>query len=219
MILTSVSFTGRTALVTGASRNIRRAITLTLSAEGVAVAVNAKNDRDGAEATVRDIERAGGRAAVVLGDVSDADPGAARHRGRTAGRRPQRRLRHRRGGRRAAAAPPSGRQDCLHRFRRDGPTCRHRWRRAPGAGALELGGKSTSVVFADADLDRAARVVAAGFTANSGQVCSANTRLLVERTVHDDFVARVAEIVSALKPAQHFGPIITPAQFEKVQEY
>jgi acyl-CoA reductase-like NAD-dependent aldehyde dehydrogenase len=84
---------------------------------------------------------------------------------------------------------------------------------------LELGGKSASIVFADANLEAAARTVATGFTANSGQVCSANTRLLVERSIHDDFVARVTGIVASLKAAQNFGPVITPAQFAKVQEY
>jgi aldehyde dehydrogenase (NAD+) len=84
---------------------------------------------------------------------------------------------------------------------------------------LELGGKSASIVFADADLDRAARTVAAGFTINTGQVCSANTRLLVERSIHDDLVARVADIVSQLRPAENLGPIITAPQFAKVQEY
>ena len=84
---------------------------------------------------------------------------------------------------------------------------------------LELGGKSASIVFADANLEAAARAVAQGFTVNSGQVCSANTRLLVERSIHDDLVARVAGIVAEMKAAQNFGPIITPAQFEKVQEY
>ena len=84
---------------------------------------------------------------------------------------------------------------------------------------LELGGKSASIVFADANLDRAAQAVATGFTVNTGQVCSANTRLVVERSVHDDFVARVTDIVSDLKPGQNIGPIITGSQFEKVKQY
>jgi aldehyde dehydrogenase (NAD+) len=84
---------------------------------------------------------------------------------------------------------------------------------------LELGGKSASIVFADASLDRAAQAVAQGFTANAGQVCSANTRLLVERSVHDELVERVAKIVSSLEPAGQLGPIITPPQFEKVRQY
>ncbi|MEZ5716702.1 MAG: aldehyde dehydrogenase [Paracoccaceae bacterium] len=59
---------------------------------------------------------------------------------------------------------------------------------------LELGGKSPNIVFADApDLARAAAVSAMGIFRNSGQVCVAGSRLLVERAVHDDFVAMLAE--------------------------
>ncbi len=59
---------------------------------------------------------------------------------------------------------------------------------------LELGGKSPNIVFADMpDLDHAAKVSAAGIFRNSGQVCVAGSRLLVERSIHDEFVARVAE--------------------------
>lgn len=55
---------------------------------------------------------------------------------------------------------------------------------------LELGGKSPNVVFADApDLDKAAAVSAAGIFRNAGQVCVAGSRLLVDRAIHDDFVA------------------------------
>ncbi|MEM9106052.1 MAG: aldehyde dehydrogenase family protein, partial [Pseudomonadota bacterium] len=64
---------------------------------------------------------------------------------------------------------------------------------------LELGGKSPNIVFADApDLDRAAKVSAAGIFRNSGQVCVAGSRLLVERSIHDDFVAAVARNADAL---------------------
>ncbi|MET0895823.1 MAG: aldehyde dehydrogenase family protein [Acidimicrobiia bacterium] len=84
---------------------------------------------------------------------------------------------------------------------------------------LELGGKSPSIVFADADLDRAATAAAMGFTMNSGQVCSANTRLLVEESVHDQVVDQVASVVDGLRPGHELGPIITPQQFEKVQQY
>lgn len=58
---------------------------------------------------------------------------------------------------------------------------------------LELGGKSANVVFADApDLDEAALVSAAGIFRNSGQVCVAGSRLLVERSIHDAFVEKLA---------------------------
>lgn len=64
--------------------------------------------------------------------------------------------------------------------------------------SLELGGKSPVVVFRDADLDAAARAVVAGFTGNTGQMCVAGTRLIVDRAVHEEFVARVAELAGAL---------------------
>jgi aldehyde dehydrogenase (NAD+) len=81
---------------------------------------------------------------------------------------------------------------------------------------LELGGKSPMVVFADADLDRAASAAALAVAMNAGQVCSATTRLLVEDAVHDELVARVVQIVRGLRPETDFGPIITGAQFDKV---
>lgn len=57
---------------------------------------------------------------------------------------------------------------------------------------LELGGKSPNIIFADApDLAKAARVAAMGIFRNSGQVCIAGSRLLVEESIHDDFVAEL----------------------------
>ncbi|WP_106162301.1 aldehyde dehydrogenase family protein [Tritonibacter scottomollicae] len=65
---------------------------------------------------------------------------------------------------------------------------------------LELGGKSPNIVFADAkDLDHAAKVSAMGIFRNSGQVCVAGSRLLVEASIHDEFVARIVEHAEALK--------------------
>jgi aldehyde dehydrogenase (NAD+) len=84
---------------------------------------------------------------------------------------------------------------------------------------LELGGKSANLVFADADLKQAAAHVARGFTANTGQVCSAPTRLLLERPVHDELVDRVVSIVSGLEAGRDLGPLITPPQFDKVLSY
>lgn len=84
---------------------------------------------------------------------------------------------------------------------------------------LELGGKSPLVVFADADLDKAVAAAVSVVAANAGQVCSATTRLLVEASVHDDVVARVVEQAAVLQPVVDFGPMITEAQYRKVQEY
>ncbi len=65
---------------------------------------------------------------------------------------------------------------------------------------LELGGKSPNVVFADApNLDAAASLSAQGIFRNSGQVCIAGSRLLVERSIHDEFVAKLAAITAKMK--------------------
>lgn len=65
---------------------------------------------------------------------------------------------------------------------------------------LELGGKSPNIIFADApDLDEAAKVAAMGIFRNSGQVCVAGSRLLVEASIHDDFVAAVAKVSQTLR--------------------
>jgi aldehyde dehydrogenase (NAD+) len=84
---------------------------------------------------------------------------------------------------------------------------------------LELGGKSANIVFADADLDFAAGEAVRAFTGNAGQVCSSGTRLLVERTVHDDFVARVVALTRRQRPGHELGPMITDRQFATVQHY
>jgi len=64
---------------------------------------------------------------------------------------------------------------------------------------LELGGKSANVVFADAkNLAEAAKGRAAGIFRNSGQVCVAGSRLLVERSIHDEFIAELAKSAKAM---------------------
>jgi gamma-glutamyl-gamma-aminobutyraldehyde dehydrogenase len=87
---------------------------------------------------------------------------------------------------------------------------------------LELGGKSPNVVFADApDLDVAARVSAYGIFRNSGQVCVAGSRLIVEDSIHDEFVEKVARIAARLKVgdpldlATEAGAITSQVQMEK----
>ncbi|OLO26071.1 aldehyde dehydrogenase [Streptomyces sp. MNU77] len=81
---------------------------------------------------------------------------------------------------------------------------------------LELGGKSPLVVFSDSDLDGAARAAAATVLINSGQVCSATTRLLVERDAQEDLLRRIADLLADKQPGRDFGPIITEPQYEKV---
>jgi aldehyde dehydrogenase (NAD+) len=84
---------------------------------------------------------------------------------------------------------------------------------------LELGGKSANIVFADADLEKAVGESVRAFTGNAGQICSAGTRLLVQRDVFDDFVARVAERSRTMRPGHDYGPMITPEQYDQVVDY
>jgi aldehyde dehydrogenase (NAD+) len=84
---------------------------------------------------------------------------------------------------------------------------------------LELGGKSANIVFADADLDKAAAGSVAAFTSNAGQVCSAGTRLLVQREIHDSFVDAIVERAAALRPNETIAPVISEAQYETVRRY
>lgn len=65
---------------------------------------------------------------------------------------------------------------------------------------LELGGKSPNIIFADApDLAEAAKVAAGGIFRNAGQVCVAGSRLLVEASIHDEFVAEVAKVTQGMQ--------------------
>ncbi|MCH2076013.1 MAG: aldehyde dehydrogenase family protein [Rhodobacteraceae bacterium] len=87
---------------------------------------------------------------------------------------------------------------------------------------LELGGKSANVVFSDApNLEEAAKVSAGGIFRNSGQVCVAGSRLLVERAIHDEFVAMMAEAAQAMKVGDPLdlstqsGAVNNPTQLER----
>ena len=89
---------------------------------------------------------------------------------------------------------------------------------------LELGGKSPQIVFEDADLERAAGFVLKAITQNAGQTCSAGSRLLVQRSIYDRFVAMVAERIngsSAGAPAmdRDCGPLINAAQKQRVEGF
>ncbi|WP_186211726.1 betaine-aldehyde dehydrogenase [Burkholderia gladioli] len=87
---------------------------------------------------------------------------------------------------------------------------------------MELGGKSPLIVFADADLERAADIAVAANFFSAGQVCTNGTRVFVDRAVKDAFIARVLERVARIrvgKPsdaATNFGPLVSPAQLDKV---
>ena len=89
---------------------------------------------------------------------------------------------------------------------------------------LELGGKSPQVVFADADLDKAAATVVKAITQNTGQTCSAGSRVLVQRPIFDSFMAKVNAAFLALRvgtPQQDpdLGPVINARQRERVLRY
>ena len=84
--------------------------------------------------------------------------------------------------------------------------------------SLELGGKSANIVFEDADLDKAAAVAARGFLSNSGMACSAGTRILVQRSVHDVFVPKLMAAVQNFVGGIDMGPVTTRAQFAKVTD-
>ncbi|GAB3038608.1 aldehyde dehydrogenase [Bowmanella dokdonensis] len=72
---------------------------------------------------------------------------------------------------------------------------------------LEAGGKNPNIVFADCpDLDKAARSAASGCFYNQGEVCVAGTRLLVERSIHDEFVKKVIEASRRFKPGDPLDP-------------
>ena len=90
---------------------------------------------------------------------------------------------------------------------------------------LELGGKSPHIVFEDADLDQAAAGVISGIFAATGQTCIAGSRLLVQNSIREAFVQRVAALgASARKgdpmlPETNIGPVTTPAQYRKILDY
>ena len=90
---------------------------------------------------------------------------------------------------------------------------------------LELGGKSPNIVFDDADLAQAVKGVVSGIFAASGQSCQAGSRLLVQESIHDRFIAMLVEFMRDVKlgdpalPDTQMGPISTRPQFEKILGY
>jgi aldehyde dehydrogenase (NAD+) len=89
---------------------------------------------------------------------------------------------------------------------------------------LELGGKSPSIVLADADLDAAAAAGASAVVRNSGQSCFATTRLIVHESVHDELVERVVDRISHLTVGHglddpDLGPLVSAQQRRRVAGY
>ena len=90
---------------------------------------------------------------------------------------------------------------------------------------LELGGKSPNIVFADADLDAALKGATMGIFYGKGEVCAAGSRLLVEKSIYDDFVTKLAERAKKMVPSDpmdpksRLGSLVSPQQMEKVLGY
>jgi acyl-CoA reductase-like NAD-dependent aldehyde dehydrogenase len=90
---------------------------------------------------------------------------------------------------------------------------------------LELGGKSPNIVFADADLDAALKGATMGIFYGKGEVCGAGSRLFVEKSIYDDFVAKVADRAKKLVPADpldpktRLGSLVSKTQMDRVLGY
>jgi acyl-CoA reductase-like NAD-dependent aldehyde dehydrogenase len=90
---------------------------------------------------------------------------------------------------------------------------------------LELGGKSPNIVFADAEFDAAIEGSCDGIFGNQGEVCSAGSRVFVERSIYDDALSKMIENVNAvvlgdgMDPNTTMGPLVSKEQLERVQGY
>ncbi|MED0671677.1 aldehyde dehydrogenase [Aneurinibacillus aneurinilyticus] len=91
--------------------------------------------------------------------------------------------------------------------------------------SFELGGKAANIVFEDADLDKAIPVSIQAAFLNSGQVCLAGSRILVQRSIFDEFVSRFKQAAEALKVGDpqdkdtNMGPLVSKEHYEKVSSY
>ena len=91
--------------------------------------------------------------------------------------------------------------------------------------SLELGGKSPNIIFSDADQDKAMSAALTGAFTDSGQVCFAGTRLLVDEQIHAEFVktlkrkAESMRVGNGLDERSELGPVISKSQMENVLEY
>ncbi|WP_428651284.1 aldehyde dehydrogenase family protein [Roseibium sp.] len=88
---------------------------------------------------------------------------------------------------------------------------------------MELGGKSGGIVYSDADLDRTAASAVRGIFHHSGQICSAGSRLIVHRSIHDELMERIAALATkrTVGPGVDgcdMGPLISARQLEKVED-
>lgn len=90
---------------------------------------------------------------------------------------------------------------------------------------LELGGKSPNLVFDDADLASAVRASSSGIFFNAGQVCSAGSRIIVQRGIYERFVEAFTQRAHSIRvgdpfdPQTHMGPVISKVQQRKILDY
>jgi betaine-aldehyde dehydrogenase len=89
---------------------------------------------------------------------------------------------------------------------------------------LELGGKSPNIIFADADFEGAVEWAMIGIFFNQGEVCSAGSRIIIEESIHDAFVKRLAERANAMllgNPVNNpdMGPLVSKEQMDTVLRY
>lgn len=90
---------------------------------------------------------------------------------------------------------------------------------------LELGGKSPNMIFDDADLDSAVKGAVSGIFAATGQTCIAGSRLLVQGSIYDEFVAKLVEFANTARMGDpmdrdtQVGPVTTPQQYDKILNY
>jgi aminomuconate-semialdehyde/2-hydroxymuconate-6-semialdehyde dehydrogenase len=91
--------------------------------------------------------------------------------------------------------------------------------------SFELGGKSANIIFADADLAKAVPAAAMGIFMNSGQVCVAGSRILVQQDIYDQFLEAFEEVAAGWKPGDpterttRLGPLVSRSQYERVTGY
>ena len=91
---------------------------------------------------------------------------------------------------------------------------------------LECGGKSPNIIFADCDdLDAAAEASAYAIFGNQGEVCSAGSRLIIQKEIEEDFIKKVTEVSKKMQPSDPLNPdsfagaIVNKEQLEKINKY
>ncbi len=90
---------------------------------------------------------------------------------------------------------------------------------------LELGGKSANIIFTDADIEQAVKAASSGIFFNSGQVCSAGSRILAHESIYDEVVERLAVRARQIRlgdprdPATAMGPVVSDVQMQRVLGY